>query len=352
MKIEAIKIGLTINFSLGGKLYKKNCANAEECNAIFSTILKAKENPTPKNIKKIRTALNENTRVAIMLGIEADPYTGDAYIAGLNTPIPKTLLDVMLEYHREGFPMDAIINFWKLLMTNPDKRTHTTAFDFIKKHDFVLTTKGYMVVYKMVKYIDETVETVDAKFKTLESKPTELSFAEYVTNKYLQVKNKWKSAPNNYFVYRKEGVEGYDCKEISSVENYSKEKKDAITILGKLGDLYNTVLKSAKANAAPTPEAVALEKKTRYTDWYSQQMSIELGVPCKKDRVLCDADPLRDCSNGLHVGATSYVETFINNHSKGDTAILVCLVNPANIVAVPNYDHSKMRVSEYFPIAL
>jgi hypothetical protein len=27
-------------------------------------------------------------------------------------------------------------------------------------------------------------------------------------------------------------------------------------------------------------------------------------------------------------------------------------VNPANVVAVPEYDHSKMRVSEYFPIAL
>lgn len=32
-------------------------------------------------------------------------------------------------------------------------------------------------------------------------------------------------------------------------------------------------------------------------------------------------------------------------------AVLVCLVNPANVVAVPNYDHSKIRVSEYFPFA-
>lgn len=32
--------------------------------------------------------------------------------------------------------------------------------------------------------------------------------------------------------------------------------------------------------------------------------------------------------------------------------ILVCYVNPAHVVAVPDYDHSKMRVSEYSPFAL
>jgi hypothetical protein len=66
------------------------------------------------------------------------------------------------------------------------------------------------------------------------------------------------------------------------------------------------------------------------------------------DRVDCDSDPQRDCSYGLHVGATSYVESFAASSS----VILVCLVNPAHVVAVPNYDHSKMRVAEYFPFAL
>jgi hypothetical protein len=62
----------------------------------------------------------------------------------------------------------------------------------------------------------------------------------------------------------------------------------------------------------------------------------------------CDSDPRIDCSYGLHVGATSYVNAFADNGN----AVLVCLVNPANVVAVPENDNSKMRVSEYFPIAL
>ena len=77
-------------------------------------------------------------------------------------------------------------------------------------------------------------------------------------------------------------------------------------------------------------------------------MNIQLGAPVKMERKECDSDPARDCSYGLHVGATKYVESFATRNG----AILVCLVNPAHVVAVPHYDHSKMRVAEYFPFAL
>jgi hypothetical protein len=77
-------------------------------------------------------------------------------------------------------------------------------------------------------------------------------------------------------------------------------------------------------------------------------MEICLGVPVRQARKECDSNPGQDCSNGLHVGATKYVENFGN----GDSPILVCYVNPAHVVAVPDYDHSKMRVCEYFPFAV
>jgi hypothetical protein len=90
------------------------------------------------------------------------------------------------------------------------------------------------------------------------------------------------------------------------------------------------------------------EENTTYTDMYTRSMNIELGKPVKMERTNCDSDPEIDCSYGLHVGATSYVQSFANSHSK----VLVCLVNPAHVIAVPNYNHSKMRVSEYFPFAV
>jgi hypothetical protein len=77
-------------------------------------------------------------------------------------------------------------------------------------------------------------------------------------------------------------------------------------------------------------------------------MHIELGQPVLMERKDCDSDPAQDCSYGLHCGATKYVERF----ASGSGAVLACFVNTANVVAVPNYDHSKMRVSEYFPFAI
>ena len=114
------------------------------------------------------------------------------------------------------------------------------------------------------------------------------------------------------------------------------EKDKGIEFLGKLGDL------NAKL------DVLSAESETVYTDKYTHTMIIKLGQPVYMKRKSCDGDPRIECSYGLHVGATKYVEVYGNNCN----AILVCLVNPANVVAVPMLDNSKIRVSEYFPIAL
>jgi hypothetical protein len=77
-------------------------------------------------------------------------------------------------------------------------------------------------------------------------------------------------------------------------------------------------------------------------------MTILLGKPVQQARKECDGDPAEDCSNGLHCGCTSYVESFGNSCD----VVLVCYVNPMNVISVPKSECSKMRVSEYYPIAV
>lgn len=323
--IQGIKIGTTVNVSINGKLIKKRCGSIEEANDVFKMVLKTKENPTEEAVKMLRTYLNEKTRIAMLCGLESDLDTGEVYLAGFNTPIPTTLVDVLKEYHDNNFPIDAIINFWKLLMINPDKRVRERLFDFIKTHDFVLTDKGYMVVYKAVYR------------KGSETKASH-EFEEFVTNQYLHVRKNWKCSPNKYVAYRNNEDDTLAITKVETIEGWTD--KD-ITIYGKLGELFQAIVE--RANNDNTGE-----DKAQYTDMFSRTMTIELGVPVKMERKNCDSDPAIDCSSGLHVGATSYVERF----SKTGSVILVCLVNPANVVAVPNSDHSKIRVSEYFPYAV
>lgn len=317
--ITVLKIGNTIHFTINGQLNKKDCASKEEANELFKVALKAKEEPTEENIRKVRLGLNEKTRVAMMAGLECDENSGNVFLAGFNTPIPVILVDVIKDYHENKFPITPIINFWKLLMINPDTRVRTSLFKFIQKHDFVLTDSGYMLVYK----------AVDVKTKV------ENDLAEFITNSYLKVKKDWKCSPNKYTVYRENGALAMSKNE--TVENWLAKKEKEIEVLGKLGDLNAQM------------DKIAEEQGSLYTDFYSHTMDIRLGMPIKMERKSCDSDPARDCSYGLHVGATKYVEDYYKNNNP---TILVCLVNPANVVAVPEYNCSKMRVSEYFPIAV
>ena len=327
--INIIKTGSNIlNISINGKLHKKVCDSIEETNDIFKIALTVKANPSEDNIKKLRGYLNEKLRVAIDAGLEHDIENGEIYLAGFNTPIPKTLIDIIRDYHENNFPLDAIINFWKLLMLNPDVRIREVLFDFINAHDFVLTDNGYMVVYKAVYVNNKSIDT---------------TFATFVSNRYLHVKKQWKKNPDKYVVYINSNGE-YQITKTITAENWN-ETEMGIEFLGNLDELFNALFNNQnneeKSILTPT-----------YTDMHTQKMEIKLGVPVKQLRKDCDANFREDCSNGLHVGATKYVEKFANWNNSHDKAILVCYINPMNVIAVPEYDHSKMRVCEYFPFAI
>jgi len=323
-KINVIKIGNMVKISLGGKLHQKNCGTPKEADELFRLCLKAKEDPSEENILNVRGYLNERTRVAIEAGLENDPETGDVFLAGFNTPIPDTLVEIIKEYHENNYPLDAIMNFWKLLMLNPDTRVRTVLFDFIKTHDFVLTDNGYMVVYKAVYDVKE--DGVDT------------SFAEYISSRYLHVKKTFKESPKNHIVYKNADGE-FATTNVKTAEKWDEEEK-GIEFLGNLNELFDAIFNS---EVDDDDKSVPV-----YTDMRTREFRIKLGEPVKQERKECDADFRQDCSNGLHVGATKYVEWFAN----GSSTVLVCYVNPANVVAVPDYDHSKMRVCEYFPFAL
>lgn len=319
--IQVIKIGNTVNFNIDGKLQQKNCGTPKEADEFYRLILKYREDSSDENRKAIRMYLNEKSRIAMMAGLETDFENGEVYLAGFNTPIPMTLVEVIKEYHENNYPLEAIMNFWKLLMINPDQRVRQSLFDFITTHDFVLTDKGYMVVYKAVGI----------------KKQTDNGLSAFISNQYLHVKKDWKCSPNKYVVYRNTETKELAITKIETAEGWS-ETEQGVEVLGKLGELFNSIF-----NGEANDEVV-------YESLYSgaPKMEIRLGIPVKQERKDCDSDPARDCSRGLHCGATAYVERYYGSAE----AILVCLVNPANVVAVPDYDHSKMRTSEYFPFAV
>lgn len=85
--------------------------------------------------------------------------------------------------------------------------------------------------------------------------------------------------------------------------------------------------------------------RSDYKDCYSGKFDNSIGKQCVMPRNEVDENPDRTCSAGLHVCSYDYL-----GHFHG-ARIVVCKVNPADVVAIPaDYNDTKMRVSRYLVI--
>lgn len=83
-----------------------------------------------------------------------------------------------------------------------------------------------------------------------------------------------------------------------------------------------------------------------YTDRYSHTFRIKIGEIVTLDINKCDSNSNVECSRGLHVAGRTWLE----RNYFGDMGV-VCLVNPADVVAVPKVsDYGKLRTCAYLPI--
>ena len=83
-----------------------------------------------------------------------------------------------------------------------------------------------------------------------------------------------------------------------------------------------------------------------YTDHHSHTFKIKIGEMVTMPREQCDCDSNISCSRGLHASSVGWLK----RNYYGDTG-LACLINPADVVAVPHIDnYGKLRTCAYLPI--
>ena len=83
-----------------------------------------------------------------------------------------------------------------------------------------------------------------------------------------------------------------------------------------------------------------------YTDYHSHTFKIKIGEMVTMPREKCNCDSNVSCSKGLHIGGKGWLK----QNYYGNTG-LACLINPADVVAVPHIDdYGKLRTCAYLPI--
>jgi len=196
------------------------------------------------------------------------------YLKGTSDPIPEFLAKKLLEYIDKGLNVEALVNFWKNTLLNPDKGVRQQLFGFLEHNGHPITDKGYFLAYKAVK----------------------------VARKY-------------------DAETGEEVVSVRYDENTGERIEET------------------------------LNQSMTFKPYHSgaHGMTVKVGEPITMPREECDSDPEVTCSAGLHVGSMEYVHDF--GYSSG--VILEVLVSPRNVVAVPtDYNNTKMRTCEYYPIAI
>ena len=80
------------------------------------------------------------------------------YLGNIAQPLPHKLVSKIIEYNKANLPTEPLVNFWKLLMLNPDEHVRDSLFNFADKFSFPITDKGYFIAYKSVAWIGEDDE--------------------------------------------------------------------------------------------------------------------------------------------------------------------------------------------------
>lgn len=247
-------------------------------------------------------------KIADISGLFEYDTEGITYLKGFRHPMPRLLVEALLDanYNPESeFTIKSLVNFWKYLLLNPDKHVREGLFAWIKTSNFSITEEGNIIAYR----------NVDVKHVGFDKK-----FEDFIHQSYAKIK-RWKKSPKNYSIYEVNGQ--YDIAE--------NDKQVNAKLLGVLSDLHDSV-------------SADVFVKTVYTDQHSRTMEITIGEPVSMNRSECDNDPNAACSRGLHNKSSKYS---LNLGSD----LLVTLVNPYNVVAIPSYDTTKFRSCEYLPIA-
>jgi hypothetical protein len=80
-------------------------------------------------------------------------------------------------------------------------------------------------------------------------------------------------------------------------------------------------------------------------DCHTGRVAQRVGSKVQMADNMVDPDRRKECSNGLHIARRSYLRGF------GGDAIVLVKIEPEDVIAVPEYDNSKMRVCAYHIIA-
>lgn len=325
--MNCIKNGSTIVIVLdnGIILQSSNCTDE-----IFKMVLEAQtEDDVVDILNPISDKVRQEAKEAREVLSKASNSTlltqeGDSiYWKGVSPlSMPPELVEKVVDAEKSGNTdaLESYKNFWTLMSLNPDADVRRYLFWFLTKWGMRISKSGLFIGYRNADVLTNAKDKYDQEF------------SDFVQKNYEKLTSLGLNLNNFYVV--KDYKNEYQCRLYNELD---EEDSNAIN----LGDAYND-LKAVNFNVKNFGN-----EDTVYTDHHSHTFQIRIGHMVTMPRSKCNCDSNVSCSRGLHLGGT----TWLNQNYYGSQG-LVCLCNPADVVAVPKLDdYGKLRTCAYMPIA-
>jgi len=312
--VHVLRHDNVVHTIVNDQMYQKEFDNTADAAGFFERAKATSVNPTEVNVQSLIGDLD--TGIKLSMDDLLTRKSGRFFLKGYEAhAIPDELLGRMKTRLDEGKSITPLINFWKLLLLNPDEHVRKDLFKFMDHYDFPITDNGYFIGYRACKQTNNTYSAV----------------TNFVPKEYLMLKAEGEN-PADYTAVK--DPNGGDLKAVRT-DVITDDNGNFIAPENVLGNLQE-MFEEQNNGLVEAPE---------FTDFFSGTTNVRLGGTVSMPRNECDNNPNHACSRGLHIGTPQYVQ----NYGGSNAAYIACLVNPMNVVAVPgDYSYMKMRVCEYY----
>lgn len=153
---------------------KKSLKKAEREEEIGSKVaVNTKKAATKKVLEKVKKATSKKD--SKIKNEDADLLivgkNGGMVMKGFETvEMPPLLVQRIEEFLNAEQSIKALLNFWMLCLLNPNEVARTKLFDYLSHHNLTITPSGYIVTFRMVKTTSEKDVYTDNHTKTCKYK--------------------------------------------------------------------------------------------------------------------------------------------------------------------------------------
>jgi len=133
----------------------------------FAKVVECLKKEDWENLDVILTGSLKNKILQYADGKIRVDENGDVFIGEDKEAIPAVIGKKIVEFYKEGFPIDPIVRFWVNLRKNPSHRSQTQLFGFLEANHIPIKEDGTFSAYKKVTVVDGVL--MDSYSRTIDN---------------------------------------------------------------------------------------------------------------------------------------------------------------------------------------